>query len=137
MFSEDEIRRVRDSWALVAGDPDTAAKLFYGRLFETAPAVKPLFTQDMTEQGRKLMQMIGIAVNNMDRVEAIVPALQELGERHEGYGAEPEHYPVVGSVLLDTLATALGDAFDDETRAAWSKTYSALADVMTGPRASL
>ena len=130
MFTEREIEIVRSTWAPVSKDPDTAAALFYGRLFETAPAVKPLFSSDMKEQGRKLMQMISIAVNNMDRVDEIVPALIELGERHDTYGALPEHYPVVGDVLLETLAKALGADFTEEARQAWSKTYSTLAAVM-------
>jgi len=131
MFTDREIELVRASWARVAADPDAAAALFYGKLFEAAPSVKPLFSSDMTEQGRKLMQMIGVAVNNMDRIEQIIPAVQDLGVRHVSYGAEPPHYPVVGAVLLDTLATALGDAFGDDTRAAWTKTYGALSHVMT------
>jgi len=130
MFTDREMELVRANWEVVEKIPDEAAALFYGRLFEVAPAVKPLFTGDMKEQGRKLMQMIGIAVNNMDRIEAIVPALQDLGTRHEGYGALPAHYPIVGEVLLGTLATALGDAFTPETREAWAKTYWAVSGVM-------
>lgn len=136
MFSQQEIDLVRKTWSAVAADPDAAAAAFYGRLFAAAPEVKPLFTADMRQQGRKLMQMIGIAVNNMERVEAIVPALRELGERHEGYGAEAAHYPVVGAVLLETLAAALGDAWSDDAGAAWARTYGTLASVMTGEDAA-
>lgn len=132
MFTDREIELVRKTWELAAVDPDAVAALFYGRLFETAPEVKPLFRSDMQEQGRKLMQMIGVAVDDMDRVEQIVPALQQLGVRHEDHGVEPGHYPIVGEVLLGTLATALGDAFTDDARSAWAKTYGALASVMAG-----
>lgn len=130
MFTEREIELVRTTWAPVSANPDAAAELFYTRLFETAPAVRPLFPEDMKLQGRKLMQMIGVAVHNMHRIDEVIPALIELGERHEGYGAEAAHYPVVGAVLLETLGAALGADFDDEARAAWSKTYDALAGVM-------
>jgi hemoglobin-like flavoprotein len=130
MFTEKEIELVRTSWDAVGGDVDGAAALFYGKLFAAAPAVRPMFPEDMKAQGQKLMQMIGTAVNNMERVEQIVPALEALGKRHVGYGALPDHYPVVGEVLLDTLATALGDDFTDEMRAAWAKTYGILSSVM-------
>ncbi len=130
MFSDREIELVRSTWVEASKDPDAAAALFYGRLFEVAPGVKPLFTADMKEQGLKLMQMIGIAVNNMHRVESIAPALVDLAERHDGYGALPEHYPVVGQVLLETLAKALGDDFTNEAEEAWAKTYGAIATVM-------
>lgn len=130
MFTDREIEVVRETWAKASADPDAAATLFYGKLFEAAPGVKPLFTADMKEQGRKLMQMIGIAVNNMENIEQIVPALIELGERHDKYGAEDDHYPVVGEVLIDTLRTALGDEFTDEADLAWARTYAAVASVM-------
>lgn len=130
MFTDREVELVRTTWEAAARDPDAAAALFYGKLFEAAPSVKPLFSGDMKDQGRKLMQMLSFAVKNMERIEQIIPALIELGERHEGYGAEPDHYPVVGTVLLDTLATALGDDFTDEAEQAWSKTYNALSSVM-------
>lgn len=130
MFTDREIEVVRSTWAPAAEDPDAIAKLFYGRLFEVAPEVKPLFTGDMTAQGRKLMQMIGVAVNNMDRIDEIVPAVIDCGERHDAYGTKPEHYPVVGDVLLETLSTALGEAFTDEAEQAWAKTYSTIAGLM-------
>jgi hemoglobin-like flavoprotein len=131
VLSEREIDLLRMTWARAAVDPDTVAALFYGRLFEAAPEVKPLFTSDMRQQGRKLMQMLGIAVHNAHRLQSTVPALRELGERHETYGAQAAHYPVVGEVLLGTLATALGSDFTAEARAAWTKTYGILASVMT------
>ena len=136
MFTDREIELVSSTWAEVAKDPDAAAALFYEKLFDKAPAVKPLFSADMKEQGRKLMTMIGVAVNNMAAIEKVIPAVQECGVRHIDYGALPEHYPVVGAVLLDTLSAALGDAFTDETRDAWAKTYGALASVMTDAAAA-
>lgn len=130
MFTDKEIELVRKTWGIAGADPDAAATLFYGKLFAAAPGVRPLFPDDMKAQGQKLMTMIGVAVNNMDKVEEIVPALEALGRRHVDYGAVPDHYPVVGDVLIDTLATALGDDFTDDARAAWAKTYGVLSSVM-------
>lgn len=130
MFSEREIELVRSTWTAVAANPDATAALFYARLFQTAPEVKALFNGDMKSQGRKLMQMIGVAVNNMARLEEIRPALRDLGARHHNYGAQPEHYPIVGAVLVATLAEALGNDFTEEAKAAWEKTYGAVALAM-------
>ncbi|MBX2814027.1 MAG: hypothetical protein KTR25_19590 [Myxococcales bacterium] len=134
MFTDREIELVRTTWAPVSEQPDVAASLFYTRLFEVAPEVKPMFKTDITAQGKKLMQMINIAVENMHKVEQIVPALQELGKRHRSYGTEDGHYEVVGAVLIDTLAAALGDDFTPDAAAAWKKTYGALASVMIGAK---
>ena len=73
---------VQKTFAKVVPIADTAAALFYGRLFEIDPALRPLFKGDLVEQGRKLTQMIGVAVNGLDRLDQIVPAVQQLGVRH-------------------------------------------------------
>ncbi len=121
---------VRDSFAKVAPIAPQAAALFYGRLFELDPTLKPLFKGDMTEQGRKLMEMIGTAVANLNKLDAIVPAVQDLGRRHKDYGVLPEHYGTVATALLWTLGQGLGDAFTPQVEAAWTEAYTILATVM-------
>jgi hemoglobin-like flavoprotein len=121
---------VRESFAKVAPIAPQAAALFYGRLFELDPTLKPLFKGDMTEQGRKLMTMIGTAVANLNKLDAIVPAVQDLGRRHTSYGVQPQHYATVGSALLWTLGQGLGEAFTPQVEAAWTEVYTVLATVM-------
>ena len=69
-----------------------AADLFYGRLFEIAPDVRPLFPTDLAQQKKKLMDMMTTAVTSLHQVEKIVPAVQDLGRRHAGYGVKETHY---------------------------------------------
>ena len=125
-----KITAVQDTFAMVDPIADKAAELFYGRLFELDPALKPLFKGDMTEQGSKLMKMIGIAVRGLTDLDSIVPAVKNLGARHVGYGVKEAHYATVGSALLWTLEQGLGDAFTDEVKGAWTDVYTLLADVM-------
>ncbi|MBI1422730.1 MAG: hemin receptor [Gammaproteobacteria bacterium] len=121
---------VKNSWAMVMPIADKAAALFYGKLFELDPALKSLFKGDMAEQGRKLMVMINTAVNGLDRLEAIVPAVEQLGERHVAYGVKNKDYDTVGAALLWTLQAGLGDAFTPEVKAAWTEVYGVLASTM-------
>lgn len=121
---------VQSSWAQVVPIADTAASLFYGRLFELDPSLKPLFTSDIKEQGRKLMTMITVAVKGLDDLNALVPAVQALGKRHTGYGVKDEHYATVATALLWTLEKGLGDAWNDEVKDAWVAVYTILADTM-------
>ena len=109
---------------------ETAAELFYGRLFELDPSLKSLFKGDMKEQGRKLMSILKTAVGSLNHLDAIVPAVQDLGVRHKGYGVKDEHYGVVGDALLWTLEQGLGADFTGEVREAWAGVYLLLADVM-------
>ena len=126
----EQIELVKKTWSQVSGNPDAVAELFYGKLFATAPQVRPLFPEDMKEQGAKLMQMLAVAVANLDRLGDVRPALVALAERHVDYGTVPEHYPVVGQVLLDTLDEGLGEDFTPEVRATWAEVYGKLSDIM-------
>jgi hemoglobin-like flavoprotein len=121
---------VQESFAKVAPIADQAAALFYQNLFAADPQLKALFKGDMAEQGKKLMKMIATAVNGLDRLEAIVPAVQDLGLRHVKYGVHPQHYDTVGAALLLTLEQGLGQAFTPEVKAAWATVYGVLAATM-------
>ncbi len=123
---------VRDSFAKVAPSAPAVAAMFYDRLFETDPALRPLFKGDMAVQGRALMGMLGTAVANLDRLDTIVPAVQQLGVRHRGYGVADKDYDTVGAALLWTLAQGLGDDFTPDVREAWTECYVTLAGVMKG-----
>jgi hemoglobin-like flavoprotein len=130
MYASD-ITLVQSSWEQVLPIADTAAQLFYRRLFEIDPALKALFSQtDMVEQRKKLMQMITVAVRGLERIDELLPAIEALGRRHRGYGVSDEHYETVGAALLWTLEQGLGPAFTPEVRAAWTETYTVLAAVM-------
>jgi len=121
---------VRDSFARIVPIAPQAAALFYDRLFVLDPTLKPLFKGDMREQGRKLMAMIGTAVANLGTLDAIVPAVQDLGRRHASYGVQPAYYDTVASALLWTLGQGLGNAFTPPVEAAWTEAYTVLATVM-------
>lgn len=125
-----DIAIVKYTWGQVLPIQEQAASLFYGRLFELDPSLRQLFKGDMTEQGRKLMAMINTAINNLDRLGSVVPAVEELGRRHVGYGVRDEHYDTVGAALLWTLEQGLGDVFTDEVKGAWAETYGVLATTM-------
>jgi hemoglobin-like flavoprotein len=130
MMKASEIDLIQQSWNKVVPMADQVAALFYGRLFELDPQLKPLFTGDMKSQGRKLTAMINTVVVNLGNLGALVPAVEGLGRRHVGYGVKPEHYESVGAALLWTLAQGIGDSFTPETEKAWTEAYTILADVM-------
>ena len=130
-MTPEKIELVQSSFKKVVPIAATAADLFYDRLFEIAPEVRPMFPEDMKEQKVKLMSMLGTAVTNLHKLETILPAVKALGERHKGYGVTAAHYAPVGAALLWTLEKGLGPDFTPEVKAAWTETYTALAGVMT------
>jgi nitric oxide dioxygenase len=130
MMTPEQITLIQQSFAKVSPIADQAAALFYSRLFETTPQVKPLFRGDMTEQGRKLMATLAVVVNGLDRLDTVLPAASALAKRHVGYGVTAEHYPPVGAALLWTLQQGLGPAWTAEVAAAWTAAYGTLSDFM-------
>ncbi|MBY0260668.1 globin family protein, partial [Methylobacterium sp.] len=106
-----QVTLVQDSFAKVRPIADTAADLFYGRLFEIAPGVRAMFPEDMRDQKKKLMSMLGLAVTNLHKPDTVVPALQALGRQHVAFGTQAAHYAPVGEALLWTLEQGLGPDF--------------------------
>ena len=125
-----QIELVKKTWVMVVPIADTAAELFYGRLFELEPSYRAMFKNDMTEQGKKLMKTINIAVEALDDVEPLIPVLKQMGADHAGYGVVDRDYNVVGAALLWTLEKGLAEAFTDEVKNAWGAVYEVLANTM-------
>lgn len=129
-MTPDQIQLVKSSFAKVAPIAPQAAELFYGRLFEIAPEVRPMFKGDVAEQGRKLMTALTMAVANLERTDKLVPVVRDLGRRHVGYGVRDAHYGKVAEALLWTLEKGLGDAFTPPVREAWTAAYMLIAGTM-------
>jgi hemoglobin-like flavoprotein len=132
-MSPEEKLLVKETWRKVAPMADTAARLFYDRLFEIDATTRPLFkSTNLPEQRRKLIQALTVVVKGLDHLEGLVPTLAELGRRHAQYGVTDGQYDSVGTALLWTLAQGLGSEWTPEVEAAWSGAYALLADVMRG-----
>lgn len=129
-MNETQKKLVQQTWASVVPIADQAAEIFYGKLFEADPSLRPLFKGDIQEQGKKLMKMIGMAVGGLDRLNELVPVVQALGKRHVGYGVKDADYDTVAGALLGTLSVGLGPAFTPEVKEAWTTVYTVLATTM-------
>jgi len=131
-MTPDDVSLVQASFAKVVPISEEAAALFYGRLFEIAPEVKPLFHGDMAEQGSKLMATLAVVVKGLSDLPAILPAASALAKRHVTYGVKQSHYGPVGAALLWTLERGLGADWTPEVAAAWTSAYVTLSGYMIG-----
>jgi len=125
-----QMQLIRQSFDSAAEFQIAFTKLFYGRLFELQPTVRPLFKISIEEQSKKLLDTLRAIVDGVDRIDELRPNLQELGRKHVTYGVKPEHYEILRSALLWTFAQALGVEFDAETRAAWDKVLRLVSAIM-------
>jgi len=129
-LSSSEVEAVTISFTKVAPKSDQFSEQFYNYLFEQHPEVKPMFEKiTIREQGRKLMQTLGMVVGSAGRIDAIIPDVQSLGKRHVAYGVKEEHYPLVGEALLWTLEQTLEDDFTPEVKSAWAKMYDIMTEI--------
>jgi hemoglobin-like flavoprotein len=121
---------VQSSWQIIQPLAQQAGELFYKKLFASEPLVRHLFKSDLREQACKFTAMLNYIVSNLERQEMISRELQKLGQRHNGYGAQPEHYEVVGECLLITIAEGMGGAWTKELQEAWQEMLNWLFEEM-------
>jgi hemoglobin-like flavoprotein len=129
-MSPEQVQTVQDTWKAVVPIAGKAADLFYDKLFLMDPGLRPLFPEDLTEQKKKLMSMIGRVVTALRDPSGVVPAIQDLGRKHVGYGVKKEDYTTVGGALLWTLEQGLGSAWNAEVKDSWVAAYTLLSGVM-------
>jgi hemoglobin-like flavoprotein len=126
-----DLHSLETSFDLVAPRGDALVDTFYARLFAAAPAVRPLFAgTDLPRQKQMLLATLVLLRKSLHELDRIVPKLRELGARHVAYGAEPAHYPVVGAVLIASMAEVAGDAWRPEYARAWEAAFGVVAGAM-------
>lgn len=121
---------IRQTFTLLEPRAGIVSLLFYQRLFNLAPGVRSLFTGDIEAQGVKLMAMLKTVIDSLEAPDKLIPALEEMGRRHAGYGVEDSQYDIVGQALLETFADVLGQEFSADARDAWATAYNWIAHCM-------
>ena len=129
-MTNDQIDLVQTSFIKVVPVADAIASMFYSRLFEIAPELRDLFKDDMVEQGRKLIQMLGVVVENLNDLDMVIASARDLAVRHVKYGVEPAHYALVGEALIWTFKNSFGEDFTPPMEEAWADAYLLLASTM-------
>jgi methyl-accepting chemotaxis protein len=126
-----DLDALETSFDLVAPRGDELMEIFYARLFDVAPSVKPMFDgADMARQRAMLLSALVLLRRSLRDLEAVVPTLKRLGARHVAYGARPKHYPVVGEVLIGAMATIAGEAWETRFADAWAAAFGVVAAAM-------
>lgn len=125
-----EKQMIRDSYEEIRTFEESVFLLFYGRMFELDPSIRPMFQHDMKAQARKLIHTLDVVVGSLDRLEQLKPRLAELGRSHAGYGVQPHHYETLAAALLWAFGQALSENFTPEVRSAWRAVLGELSAEM-------
>ncbi|MBC7935753.1 MAG: hypothetical protein H7Y86_10425 [Rhizobacter sp.] len=131
-MTQQNIALVKDSWTMVSKlEMELVGGLFYNRLFEVMPEVKPMFSRmPIPEQSKKLLTMLSYIINKLDKLDEIIEEVAKLAKRHTQYGVRDEHYAAVGAALLWTLEQGLGTAWNAALQQAWTEIYVTLSGAM-------
>jgi hemoglobin-like flavoprotein len=126
-----QIEFLETSFQAIAPRGEAFVAAFYERLFTRFPQTRAFFaTTDMKEQKKKLLGALALVIQNLRKPEVLTSALKGLGQRHVAYGVRPEHYPIVGAVLLETFADFLGERWTQAAHDAWAEAYEAICAIM-------
>jgi len=90
-LTDDQVKLVKANWNAVKPIKETAADLFYDKLFEHDPSIRSMSKEDISIQKKALMATISFCVATLNHPDKLVPAVQELGTRHGGYGVTDKH----------------------------------------------
>lgn len=138
---DQETREIVKSTVPVLKEHGTAiTKSFYRQMFHDHPELKNIFNQTNQRKGdqpKALANTVYAAALHIDNLEAILPVVKQIAQKHRSLNIKPEHYPIVGKYLLRGIKDVLGDAATDDIMNAWEKAYGAIADVFISVEADM
>lgn len=134
-MTTDEVRLVRESFQQIRDMSAPIGMLFYGRLFQRHPSLRPMFKADLRVQSAKLMSTLDSLLEALGSGADTVSALRALGARHRGYGVEPSHYEAVHGALLWAIGQALERQFTPPVKEAWSTLIREVSAIMSEEKA--
>ncbi len=109
---------------------DKVTSYFYALLFTRHPDLRALFPAAMDTQRDRILKALLTAAEHIDHTDVLVAYLKNLGRGHRKYGTQAEHYPAVGECLIGSLSRYASATWDEETEAAWVRTYTTISQVM-------
>ncbi|MEU5899826.1 MULTISPECIES: globin domain-containing protein [Streptomyces] len=109
---------------------DKVTSYFYALLFTRHPDLRALFPAAMDTQRDRILKALLTAAEHIDHTDVLVAYLKNLGRGHRKYGTQAEHYPAVGECLIGSLSRYASATWNEETEAAWVRTYTTISQIM-------
>lgn len=129
-LDETEIALLRESYKAMTPRLEDASVFFYERLFAIAPELRPMFRDEIPNQGMRFMTAVGTILERLDAPGGASDTLARLGQGHAALGVEPGHFAPMRTALLETFRETLGPGFTERHAAAWGRAYDEIAAAM-------
>lgn len=124
------VQRLRETYDQLRAEGTPFVDLFYSKLFAAAPQVRPMFKSDPAAQSQKLLAALDAVVRNLEKPTETAAMLAAMGQRHAGYGARPEHYDLVVTLLIDSMRETLGPHASEERLEEWRQALQLISAQM-------
>jgi hemoglobin-like flavoprotein len=143
-MTPEQAKLVADSFPQLEARLSELGAAVYDRLFNLAPDTRAMFKDDMAAQHRKLVAVLVEFVKLRRRSkhflpvtehggEAVVPGVNRMRSSHAAAGVKAEHYALMRRAILSSVATMLGESFDEQAAQAWGAAFDTLAETMQKP----
>lgn len=140
MLSQKNLSIIKSTVSILEEHGEALTRHFYKRMFAHNPEVLPFFNpahQASGSQQRALANAICAYAANIDNLEVLGSAVELIAQKHASLQIKPEHYPIVGSNLLESIREVLGEGATDDVINAWGEAYGLLAQILIGREAEL
>lgn len=122
---------LKESFDMIAPHKDAFALSCYQQLFTEYPQAQTLFAQtNMRRQEGALMATLATVIAGVQRGDNLISTLEQLGQRHKGYGVKAEHHSMLRGVLLETFHHYLGPRFTPQMQEAWEEAFEMISAEM-------
>lgn len=140
MLSQKTIDIVKSTAPVLDQHAETLTRHFYKRMFAHNPEVKAFFNPAHQESGSQQKALAGAIcayAANIDNLDVLGGAVELIAQKHASLMIRPEHYPVVGANLLESIREVLGAGATDDVVNAWAEAYGFLADILIAREAQI
>ena len=129
ILTKTQIELIDYSWEVLSANPNLMMR-FYDHLFELAPEAIHFFPDDMAKQSEKLAYTIGFIVGNLDRLEEIKDAIEDVGRFHNKLQIDAYHYENLKKALLMTIEENMGEQYSINVGEAWETVIDFVSETM-------
>jgi len=129
-LSPNTIKTVKATIPVLKKHADAISITMYDILFYKHPETIKLFKGSPDNQPKILAAAVSVYAKNIDNIDALQGTVAKMSSAHVRTNVRPEHYPMVGESLINSMKAVLGDAATPEIIEAWTEAYFYLTDIL-------
>lgn len=130
-----EAQLVKSTIPFLKEHGQTIADTTYSTLMKRHPELNNTLNLIHLQDGRLARALTVVILrfaSSINNISELIPKLERVCNRHCSLGIHPEHYEILGELIIETFADAMGPLMTPDMKAAWIKAYKILSSMMIG-----